>query len=206
VYKCAKKCKRCRKPFIIWNNNQKYCDDCKVEANRERCARKRKDPRYRAHQRRYWKTPAYKARWRKRYYERRKDKRWVAKERKRSRKWLREKRRSDPKYRAQQDKSNAERQRKIRLKYKRVLWILQNGECAVCLRPLSKKFKLTHLDHDHGCREHAKQYPCSKCIRGLTHPTCNCTFLSIAERAPHLQSRHIKKYLSQRPLAKMTLL
>ena len=203
MYKCARKCKRCRKLFVIRANNQKYCDDCRIEVNRERAARQRKDPRYRASQRRYWQRPTYKAKQSERYYARRKDKRWVAKDRKRKREYFRGKRR-DPKYRAQESKSSAERQREIRLKFKRVLWTLQNGKCAVCLGPLSKS-KLTHLDHDHSCREHGRFTPCPKCIRGLTHPTCNCTFLSIAERAPHLQSRHIKNYLSQRPLAKTLL-
>lgn len=168
--------------------------------NREINARKRKTATYQTYRRKYEQTPKYKAWQRENYRRRRRNKAWVNKFRKQCRDLAR-KRRQNPLIRAQLNEYVRQRSYRTRLKYRRVLWKLQKGRCPVCKRPLPKG-KLTHVDHDHSCQEHATQYPCPKCIRGLTHPRCNTTFVSIVERAPHLQSRYMKHYLSQRPLAK----
>lgn len=48
------------------------------------------------------------------------------------------------------------------------LLLAQNGVCALCSRPSSKRL---HVDHDHGCCPGIRS--CGQCVRGLLCGPCN---------------------------------
>ena len=57
---------------------------------------------------------------------------------------------------------------------KEELWREQGGLCAVCGRPMSRSSHESSsavVDHDHACCPGKRS--CGKCVRGLTHTSCN---------------------------------
>lgn len=53
------------------------------------------------------------------------------------------------------------------------LFELQNGECAICLRPVAPFTRNAHVDHDHSCCTGKNIITCGKCIRGILCGPCN---------------------------------
>lgn len=64
----------------------------------------------------------------------------------------------------------------------------QNGLCAICKQPESKKRRLS-VDHDHACCPGVNS--CGKCIRGLLCSGCN-TFLGNAKDSIEILESAIK--------------